>query len=92
MFVMDAYNRLVLKGQKGSHRMADNEIDRGTTGLGSSKKRYSAFSLARNAMSYHQNWQQAGAMQNQKQNMTRLSLVAAGTALPQLITSHLSMA
>ena len=39
--------------------MAVNQMDRGTAGLGSSKKRYSAFSLARNAMSYHQNWQQA---------------------------------
>ena len=39
--------------------MADNEIDRGVRALGSADKKYSAFSLARNAMSYHQNWQQA---------------------------------
>ena len=39
--------------------MADQNIDRGITGLGKWNKRYSAFSIARNAMSYHQNWQQA---------------------------------
>ncbi|MGC6412173.1 MAG: sarcosine oxidase subunit beta family protein [Candidatus Puniceispirillaceae bacterium] len=39
--------------------MASSDIDRGVGSLNHSNKRYSAFSLARNAMSYHQGWQQA---------------------------------
>ncbi len=39
--------------------MASSDIDRGVGSLNHSNKRYSGFSLARNAMSYHQGWQQA---------------------------------
>ncbi|MBT5798213.1 MAG: sarcosine oxidase subunit beta family protein [Alphaproteobacteria bacterium] len=39
--------------------MAKTHLDRGTGGLTQKSKRYSIFSLARNAASYHQNWQQA---------------------------------
>ena len=39
--------------------MVASEIDRGQGGLKDKKKRYSAFALARNAASYHQNWQRA---------------------------------
>ena len=39
--------------------MVASEIDRGRGGLKDKKKRYSAFALARNAASYHQNWQHA---------------------------------
>ena len=39
--------------------MASSSIDRGLKALTSKQKRYSVFSLAKNASSYHQNWQQA---------------------------------
>ena len=38
--------------------MAEN-INRGRTGLPGGKPKYSIFSLARNAGSYHQDWQRA---------------------------------
>ncbi len=38
--------------------MAIKEIDRGMNGIPNKEKRYSIFSLAKNALSYHQNWQQ----------------------------------
>ena len=39
--------------------MANTDIDRGNGGLTQKSKRYSIFSLVRNATSYHQEWQQA---------------------------------
>ena len=39
--------------------MANTDLDRGSRALTQKSKRYSIFSLARNAASYHQNWQQA---------------------------------
>ena len=39
--------------------MANTDLDRGSRVLTQKSKRYSIFSLARNAASYHQNWQQA---------------------------------
>ena len=39
--------------------MANTDLDRGNRVLTQKSKRYSIFSLARNAASYHQNWQQA---------------------------------
>jgi len=39
--------------------MASASIDRGIKALTGRQKRYSVFSLAKNASSYHQNWQQA---------------------------------
>ena len=35
------------------------DLDRGRTGLPGGKPKYSIFSLARNAASYHQDWQRA---------------------------------
>ena len=39
--------------------MVASDIDRGHGALNDKKKRYSAFALARNAASYHQDWQRA---------------------------------
>ena len=39
--------------------MAGASIDRGIKAVTGKQKRYSVFSLAKNASSYHQNWQQA---------------------------------
>ena len=39
--------------------MADNQPDRGQRGLPGGKSRYSAFAIAKNAASYHQDWQRA---------------------------------
>ena len=39
--------------------MANTDLDRASRALTQKSKRYSIFSLARNAASYHQNWQQA---------------------------------
>ncbi|MGB2250469.1 MAG: sarcosine oxidase subunit beta, partial [Candidatus Puniceispirillaceae bacterium] len=39
--------------------MADNQPDRGQRGLPGGKPRYSAFAVAKNSMSYHQDWQRA---------------------------------
>ena len=70
--------------------MADSEIDRGTKGLGGANKRYSAFSLAKNAMSYHQNWQQAWRHAEPKAEYDAVILAAAAMGLPQPIIWHLS--
>ena len=42
--------------------MANTDLDRGSRVLTQKSKRYSIFSLARNAASYHQNWQQAALL------------------------------
>ena len=39
--------------------MADNQPDRGQRGLPGGKPRYSAFAVAKNSMSNHQDWQRA---------------------------------
>ena len=39
--------------------MADNQPDRGQSGLPGGKPRYSAFAVAKNSLSYHQDWQRA---------------------------------
>ena len=39
--------------------MSENQPDRGNRGLPGGKPKYSAFALARQSMSYHQDWQRA---------------------------------
>ena len=72
--------------------MADNQPDRGQRGLPGGKPRYSAFAVAKNSLSYHQDWQRAWRDAEPKSEYDAVIIGGAAMVLPRPIIWRLCMA